>query len=160
MPSSLSQDAAAALYELTNSLRPVRRAWVKAASTVIADFDLSTTVATTIILVSRQADHGIQQNVLAEEVGVNPGAMVRILDQAENAELLVRLEVPGDRRAKAVQILPKGRQAAKKMEGAIAKLRMSLLSDVTKEELETVTRVLRLFESRAAAFLQQAQARR
>jgi MarR family transcriptional regulator for hemolysin len=156
----MSDDAALALYEFTNSLQPVRRAWVQAASTAIADSGLSSTLATTVILVSRHADKGIQQNVLAEEVGVNPGAMVRILDQAENAELLVRLDVPGDRRAKAVQILPKGRQAATKMEKAIAKLRMSLLGDVSKEELEAVTRVLRLFESRAAAFLQQEQARR
>src|SRR3546814_1932776 len=86
----------------------------------------------------------IRQNVLAEEVGVNPGAMVRILDQAEAAGLLERRASAEDRRVNTVHILPKGKCLAEKMEAAVADLREALLGDLPVEDIETATRVLRL----------------
>src|SRR3546814_5696689 len=82
--------AATALFALTDTLQPIRRSWVQAVMTVLAEFGLPSSLTAAVILASRSGDAGIRQNVLAEEVGVNPGAMVRILDQAEAAGLLER----------------------------------------------------------------------
>src|SRR3546814_12903514 len=90
-----------------------------------------------LILASRSGDAGIRQNVLAEEVGVNPGAMVRILDQAEAAGLLERRASAEDRRVNTVHILPKGQCLAEKMEAAVADLREALLGDLPVEDIET-----------------------
>ncbi|SNS89699.1 MarR family winged helix-turn-helix transcriptional regulator [Sphingopyxis indica] len=146
--------AAAALFALTNTLQPIRRSWVQAVMMVLAELGLPSSLTTAVILASRGGDAGIRQNVLAEEVGVNPGAMVRILDQAEAAGLLERRASAEDRRVNTVHILPKGQCLAGKMEAAVADLREALLGDLPVEDIETATRVLRLFEGRIGAFLQ------
>src|SRR5262249_21225536 len=66
-----------------------RRAWAQAAGLAIQNSGLSVSLATVVLLVARHPE-GIQQGTLAEEVGVNPGAMVRTLDQAEAAQLVER----------------------------------------------------------------------
>ncbi|WP_181132203.1 MarR family winged helix-turn-helix transcriptional regulator [Pseudomonas capeferrum] len=150
--------SAAALYALTNALQPVRRAWQQAAVVALADSGLSVSLATAVLLVHRLGD-GVQQKVLAEEIGVNPGAMVRTLDQAEAATLLQRREIPGNRRVRAVHILPEGRRLAVKMEQALADMRAAVLGDIPAQDIETTTRVLRQFEERAYEHLKQSWAK-
>jgi MarR family transcriptional regulator for hemolysin len=159
MPKSRAAPAADSLYEFTNALQPVRRAWVQAAGIALADSGLSVSLATTVLLVARH-DGGMRQNVLAEEVGVNPATMVRTLDHAEAVGLLERRDVAGDRRARTVFALPEGRNLATRMERSITKLRASLLGDVPEKDIETATEVLRLFEERIGAFLQQERTNR
>ncbi|MCQ4322452.1 MarR family winged helix-turn-helix transcriptional regulator [Stutzerimonas stutzeri] len=153
MPSS-----AAALYALTNALQPVRRAWQQAAAVALADSGLSVSLATAVLLVHRLGD-GVQQKVLAAEIGVNPAAMMRTLDQAQAAALLKRCEVPGNRRARAIHILPEGRRLAVKMEQALAAMRAAVLGDIPPKDIETNTRVLRQFEDRANEHLKQQRTR-
>ncbi|NTX78818.1 MarR family transcriptional regulator [Serratia proteamaculans] len=143
------------LYALTNALQPVRRVWKQAATLVIAKTGISMSLATVVVWVHRNPQ-GINQRDLAEEVGVNPGALVRLLDQAAALGFLERQELPGDRRFKTLLILPAGAELAKKIEAAADKLRVELMHDVPLEDIETATRVLRLFEERASQYLQQA----
>src|SRR3546814_1400381 len=93
------------LFDLTNAVQPVRRACVQAASVIIADFGLSTSLGTVVILTSRLGP-AVPQKELALEVGVNPAALVRTLDRGEAAGLLERNAVSGDRRSNAVSLLP------------------------------------------------------
>jgi MarR family transcriptional regulator for hemolysin len=143
------------LYALTNALQPVRRVWKQAATLVIAKTGISMSLATVVLWVHRNPQ-GINQRDLAEEVGVNPGALVRLLDQAAALGFLERQELPGDRRFKTLRILPIGADLAKKIEAAADKLRVELMHDVPLEDIETATRILRLFEERASQYLQQA----
>jgi MarR family transcriptional regulator for hemolysin len=143
------------LYALTNALQPVRRVWKQAATLVIAKNGISMSLATVVLWVHRNPQ-GINQRDLAEEVGVNPGALVRLLDQAAALGFLERQELPGDRRFKTLRILPTGAELAKEIEAAADKLRVELMHDVPLEDIETATRILRLFEERASQYLQQA----
>ena len=145
----------AALRELINALQPLRRVWVQCAGIALAEFGLPISFAATLILVARQGSQGIRQNILAEEVGLNPSGMVRILDQAAEAELLERRDSPDDRRVKTVHALPKGRELAKNMDEAVTRLRSAVVGDLPPDEVETAARVLRQFESRAVEFLRQ-----
>lgn len=149
-----------ALVAFTNALQPIRRVWYQAATIALADVGLPMSLCTTIILTARAGSQGAKQSVLAEEVGVNAGAMVRILDQGEAAGLFQRRDSSDDRRVKIVHILPKGQQLATHMEEVVAAFRTSLIGDMPKDELEIATRVLRDFETRMTAFLQQARTRR
>jgi MarR family transcriptional regulator for hemolysin len=143
------------LYALTNALQPVRRVWKQAATLVIAKNGISMSLATVVLWVHRNPQ-GINQRDLAEEVGVNPGALVRLLDQAAALGFLERQELPGDRRFRTLRILPTGAELAKEIEAAADKLRVELMHDVPLEDIETATRILRLFEERASQYLQQA----
>ncbi len=142
-----------ALYALTNTLQPVRRVWKQAATKVLADEDISFSLAAMVVLIYRSPE-GINQRELAEELGINPGALVRLLDQATEAKLLERCEVPGDRRARTLHILEQGEKLAQAVEEAVDQLRMELMHDVPLEEIEQATRTLRLLEERATQFLQ------
>ncbi|MFM4951836.1 MarR family winged helix-turn-helix transcriptional regulator [Aeromonas dhakensis] len=144
---------ATALYELTNALQPVRRVWKQAVSLVIANTDISMSLATVVVLVQRNPQ-GITQKELAEEAGINPGALVRLLDQAAQAQLLERREMQGDRRAKTLHILPQGEVLASQVSDAANKLRLELMKDVPQEDIEHATKILRLFEERATQYQQ------
>jgi len=140
------------LYALTNALQPVRRAWVQAATRQLAGSGLSTSLATVVLLVSRLGA-ATNQRALALEVGINPAALVRLLDHGEAAGVLVRNDVEGDRRSKVVELLPEGRRLALAMEESLAALRQELLGELPDHDVETATRVLRLLEERSADWL-------
>ncbi|EOV1171420.1 MarR family winged helix-turn-helix transcriptional regulator [Vibrio fluvialis] len=148
------QDKITLLHELTNSLQPVRRAWKRAVSEVIAEHGISMSLATAVVLVYRNPQ-GLNQKLLAEEIGINPGALVRLLDQASQEALLERREDTVDRRIKNLHILPKGTEIAISIERAADELRLELMRDVDLAAIEQATQVLRLFEKRSIEFVQQ-----
>lgn len=152
---SKSSHAQSVQMDFTGVLPPVRRIWVQAAGAVLAQFGLPTSLGMAVILINRAGKGGARQSALAEEVGVNPGAMVRILDQGESAGLLERRDSREDRRIKTVHILPKGEDLAREMEQAIAQLRSVILADIPLDELVMATRILRAFERRVGEYLQQ-----
>lgn len=135
-------------YDLTNALQPARRAWNQAATLALSAAGISVSLATPVLFVFRLGD-GVQQNVLAAEIGVNPAAMVRTLALAEQGGLLERRPVPGDRRAKGVYLLAGGRRVAEKIEHELARVRREMLSDIPTADVEIATRVLRHWEQAA-----------
>lgn len=153
------QEKIALLHELTNSLQPVRRAWKRAVSEVIADYGISMSLANAVVLVYRNPQ-GLNQKLLAEEIGINPGALVRLLDQASNEQLLERREDTADRRIKTLHILPKGTEIAVSIERAADALRLELMNDVDLAAIEQATQVLRLFEKRANEFVLQSKSKK
>lgn len=142
----------AALYALTNSIQPLRRVWLQAVSHTLGQSGISNSLATAVLLVSRRPE-GTQQNTLAEDIGINPGALVRTLDQGEAAGLLERREVKGNRRVKEIHILPKGKALALQMEQRLSELRQHLLGDLPAEQIAQTTATLRLFEDRINQYL-------
>ncbi len=136
----------------TTSIQPARRAWVQAATTVLSASGLSMSLGSAVILLYR-GEGDAQQKTLAAQVGINPAAMVRVLDQGEEAGLLIRQDVPDDRRSKTVALLPAGKALARKLEKSLAALRDELLADLTPAEIAAATKALRAFESRAQAYV-------
>lgn len=148
--------AVSALFDLTNALQPVRRAWIQVASTIFVELGLSTPLGTVVLLTSRLGP-AVPQKELALEVGVNPAALVRTLDQGEAAGLLERNAVCGDRRSNTISLLPQGKTLAAAMEHKLAELRHDLLGSLPPEEIETTKRILRTLEERAHAYMQRGQ---
>ncbi|GAB3629929.1 MarR family transcriptional regulator [Pandoraea terrae] len=139
------------LLSFTGSIQPAKRAWTQAAATVMADESLTMSLAVVLVLVHRNPD--VHQKMLADEVGVNPTAIVRLLDQGEAEGLLDRHDAPSDRRIKLVKLTRKGRQVAERLEKTASALRVNLLGDIPNADVETATRVLRLLEERSIRYL-------
>lgn len=151
MPDTLAQAADAALFDLTVAIQPTRRAWMQAVGAVLASSGLSISLATVVLVVSRSGPR-VPQSTVALEVGVNPAALVRTLDQGEVAGLLARRAVEGDRRIREIELLPAGRACAQRIEESLAALRRTLLGGVSAADVETAIRVLHLLESAAATY--------
>lgn len=134
--------------DLISSLQPVRRAWVQAANRTLAEVGLPTALGAAIVVTARLGEQ-VQQKVLAAEVGVNPAALVRTLDQGEAVGLLVRTDIEADRRGKSVSLTTEGRLLAHRMEDALSALRAALLGDIPVDDVLTATRVLRTLAERA-----------
>lgn len=143
------------LYALTTALQPVRRAWGQVANRVVEGTGLPTALATAVLIISRLGPN-VQQKELAFEIGVNPAALVRVLDQGEALGVLSRTVVEGDRRSKTVDLLPEGHRLAATMEQGLAKLRTEILGGIPIADIETATRVLREMEQTIIAKLESA----
>ena len=154
------EDVSSTLRAFTDALLPIRRAWFQAANVAMDDLDLPSSMSAAILMVSRAGPDGIRQNDLAEEVGIHPTALVRVLDQAQKEDILARRESQTDRRVKTIHLLPRGEQLASRIELAITKLRATLLRDMAPADIEAATRVLRQFGAHTAAYLQEARAKR
>src|SRR3954453_19356978 len=63
-------------------------------------------------------DGAIQQQ-LSSDMGIDPSAMVKLIDELEGAGLAERRRRPGDRRAWEVAITPKGRRPLERAGGRV-----------------------------------------
>ncbi|CAM5331774.1 hypothetical protein [Rhodanobacter lindaniclasticus] len=68
------KDAAAlAIFELTNSLQPITRAWFVAVNIVLKEYGHANSVRGAVILAARRAKNPIRQSELADAIGVECG---------------------------------------------------------------------------------------
>ncbi|MEN3748932.1 MarR family transcriptional regulator [Sphingomonas sp. HF-S3] len=144
-PSSTPLESA--LLALTASLQPARRAWTQEITRALERFGLALPLALVLVLLGRKRA-AMRQSELADAIGVNAGAMVRTLDQAERLGLVERRGVAGDRRANEVHITDEGIDLAGRMEVAMSELRLELLGDLPLADVEAAVRVLGEVEAR------------
>ena len=145
-------DADRILFDFTLAIPPARKAWTQAIGIALTDDKLPMSLAVAIVLASRLGA-GAHQHVLATEIGINPAALVRVLDQGESAGLLRRRDVPGNRRTKTIELLPAGKALADRMEKTLMALRARMLRAVPLQEIEIATRALRTLEAESLAYV-------
>lgn len=140
------------LFDFTIAIPPAKRAWTQAIGIALTDDRLPMSLAVAVVLTARLGTDA-HQHVLAAEIGINPAALVRVLDQGEAMGLLKRCDVPGNRRAKQIELLPAGQTLAEKMEGVLAALRARMLQGISLEDVQAATRVLRALEAKSLAYV-------
>jgi MarR family transcriptional regulator for hemolysin len=140
------------LFDFTIAIPPARRAWTQAIGIALTDDKLPMSLAVAIVLAGRLGAEAYQ-HVLAAEIGINPAALVRVLDQGEAMGLLKRCDVPGNRRTKSVELLPAGKAVAEKTEATLTALRARMLRGTPLEDVKTATRVLRSLEAQSLAYV-------
>lgn len=145
-------DSFSKFVAFTNHFQPVLRSWKQSAAKQIESAGISVSMAFMVIGVYK-AKNGISQKELAEAMGINQGAMVRLIDRAVEAAYVKRVESPEDRRYKYLHILKEGELMAIKCMQEIDKVRNLLLEGVDHDEIEIAIRVLKLFDERAHAYL-------
>jgi DNA-binding MarR family transcriptional regulator len=87
-------------------------------------------------------DGAIQQQ-LSSDMGIDPSAMVTLIDELEGAGLAERRRRPGDRRAWEVAITPKGRRTLERARRLAAQVEDQVLAGLSAAERGQLLALLR-----------------
>lgn len=94
---------------------------------------------------------GAIQQRLSSDMGIDPSAMVTLVDELEGAGLAKRRRRPGDRRAWEVVITPKGRRTLERARRLAAQVEDDVLAGLSAEQRRDLLTLLRAALSAAPA---------
>ncbi|MGY5801129.1 MarR family winged helix-turn-helix transcriptional regulator [Rhizobium sp. LEGMi12c] len=129
----------------TANLLTTGRQWRRVVDITLSSHGISEAVAAPLLWIGRLGG-GVRQVVLATYVGIEGPSLVRLLDQLESMDLVIRKDDPTDRRAKGLWLTPEGEKLASRMEDALDELRGKILANVAQADIEAAIRVLNAFE--------------
>ena len=89
------------------------------------------------------AREGAIQQRLSADMGIDPSAMVTLIDKLESAGLAERRRRPGDRRAWEVAITPKGRRTLERAKRLAAEVEDEVLAGLSATERRELLALLR-----------------
>jgi DNA-binding MarR family transcriptional regulator len=89
------------------------------------------------------AREGAIQQQLSSDMGIDPSAMVKLIDDLERAGLAERRRRPGDRRAWEVAITPKGRRSLDRARGVVRQVENEVLGGLTSGDRHQLLMLLR-----------------
>jgi len=101
-----------------------------------------TTATFGVLNVLGARDGSIQQQ-LSADMGIDPSAMVTLIDELEGRGLAERRRRPGDRRAWEVSITPEGRRTLQRAKQLAAQVEAELLGGLTAAERAQLLALLR-----------------
>ncbi|WP_236637938.1 MarR family winged helix-turn-helix transcriptional regulator [Mangrovicoccus ximenensis] len=104
---------------------------------------LRTTTFSALAIIVGNPD--ITQTQLSQAMSIDRSGVVVIVDQLEEAELISRGRVPGDRRSYALRATIQGRKTWKEAEQAVRAHEARLFSALTEEERSVLADLLRRF---------------
>src|SRR5262245_26714152 len=140
MPTSVSTDGEVA--EFAGQL--FFRLWrVSHTATAEALHSIGLTPALFALLNVLGAREGAIQPQLSSDMGIDPSAMVKLINELEEAGLAERRRRPGDRRAWEVSITPKGRCTLERARQFARKVEDDVLSGLTSPERRQLLALLR-----------------
>jgi DNA-binding MarR family transcriptional regulator len=89
------------------------------------------------------ASEGAIQQRLSSDMGIDPSAMVKLIDELESAGLAKRRRRPGDRRAWEVALTPKGRRALERARRLVTQVEDEVLGGLTAADRRRLLMLLR-----------------
>jgi DNA-binding MarR family transcriptional regulator len=89
------------------------------------------------------ARDGVIQQQLSSDMGIDPSAMVKLINELESAGLAKRRRRPGDRRAWEVSITPKGRRALERARRFVTQVEDEVLGGLTAGDRRQLLTLLR-----------------
>src|SRR5437660_9809188 len=89
------------------------------------------------------ARKGAIQQQLSSDMGIDPSAMVKLINELENAGLAERRRRPGDRRAWEVSITPKGRRTLERARRFAMEVQDEVLGGLTVSDRRQLLTLLR-----------------
>jgi DNA-binding MarR family transcriptional regulator len=92
------------------------------------------------VLGAREA--AIQQQ-LSSDMGIDPSAMVKLINELENAGLAKRQRRPGDRRAWEVTITPKGQRTLERARELVSQVEDEVLGGLNASDRDQLLTLLR-----------------
>ena len=129
----------------TANLLTTGRQWRRVVDLALSSHGISEAVAAPLLWIGRLGG-GVRQVVLATYVGIEGPSLVRLIDQLESMDLVMRKDDPTDRRAKGLWLTPEGEKLASRMEDVLDELRGKILANVDPADIEAAVRVLKAFE--------------
>ncbi len=89
------------------------------------------------------AREGAIQQQLSSDMGIDPSAMVKLINELESAGLAERRRRPGDRRAWEVSITPKGRRTLERARQFVMQVQDEVLGGLTAADRGQLLTLLR-----------------
>jgi DNA-binding MarR family transcriptional regulator len=86
---------------------------------------------------------GANQQELSALMGIDPSTMVSLIDELEDAELVERRPHPKDRRARVVNLTPKGRRLLKRAREVAFEVEDQVLQRLTGAQRRELIKLLR-----------------
>lgn len=138
----------ATLRELTGYC--MRRATTKVLSLVndrLAPFGLRRTTFSTLSIIVDEP--GIHQSRVADALSIERPNIVQIVDELEQAGLVKRVPVPGDRRVRGLQPTKDGKRLYKAALDRLRETESRLTHNLSAAEIATLQRALLIIENNA-----------
>lgn len=110
------------------------RAWRSELDRRLVGLGLSQARWLVLLHLSRFPDMPTQRE-LAQSVGVEGPTLARLLDSLEAQELVTRIAVPEDRRAKKIALQPKAQPLIEKIEAISTQLRQEVFAGIDEDDL-------------------------
>ena len=89
------------------------------------------------------AREGAIQQQLSSDMGIDPSAMVKLINELESAGLAERRRRPGDRRAWEVSITPKGRRTLERARRSVTQVEDDVLGGLAAADRRQLLTLLR-----------------
>lgn len=89
------------------------------------------------------AREGAIQQQLSSDMGIDPSAMVKLINELESAGLAERRRRPGDRRAWEVTLTPEGRRTLERARRLVTKVEDQILGGLTAADRRQLLTLLR-----------------
>ena len=89
------------------------------------------------------AREGTIQQQLSSDMAIDPSAMVKLINELEDAGLAERRRRPGDRRAWEVSITPKGRRSLQRARGLAAQVEDEVLGGLSAADRRQLLTLMR-----------------
>lgn len=102
---------------------------------------------TTLLQIAR-GGNGMQQNRLADHIGIEGPTLVRLLNSLEDARLIERRADPRDRRAKTVHLTERAMPVLTEIEAIADDLRREVTAGFAPEELARCTEIFDVMRAR------------
>lgn len=117
------------------------RSWRRAIDVALQPFGLTEATWRPLIHLTR-SPRPMQQKHLADALGLDRSAVVRLLDMLEGARLVERRMTEGDRRSWTIVPTRSGTETAARVEAAATDVRRQATADIPAADLQTTMRVL------------------
>jgi DNA-binding MarR family transcriptional regulator len=140
MPAPLSNDIDVAEFAGQLFFRLWRASHTRTAEALKT---LQLTTATFGVLNVLGAREGVIQQQLSADMGIDPSAMVNLINELEETGLAERRRRPGDRRAWEVTITPKGRRTLERAKRIALQAEDEILGGLSPTERRQLVRLLR-----------------
>ena len=121
-------------------LAQLSRAWRAELDRRLADLGLSQARWLVLLYLARYEQEPTQRE-RARSVGVEGPTLARLLDALERQGLVSRREVPEDRRAKKISLMPEARPLIQRIEAISAQLRAELFDGLDPEDVRRCQQV-------------------
>ena len=109
----------------------------------LTSFGVSRSLASALVCIGSTG--GIRQRDLAERLEIEGPSVVRLIDQLESSDLVMRRTDPDDQRARTLHLTDAGSALLVRITPIIQELRTRLLSDVPTADLQSCLRTFERF---------------
>ncbi|WP_107758712.1 MarR family winged helix-turn-helix transcriptional regulator [Dickeya sp. Secpp 1600] len=136
----MSQTESSARRRFALQLGQTSRLWRRVIDRELQPYGLTQATWLPLLFIARE-EPPIHQKALAESLGLDASAVVRVLDSLQKQGFIERRE-GNDRRFREIHLTALGLELVKKVESIAGQVRNQALAGVSEQDIEQVSRII------------------